>query len=89
MMLIHAVQNAAKLAGRFVLRPSPIAGLGVFTSEGVAAKEILLEYQGPPFNRIVATPEMWWTSYFRASASTHLFAAFVAIRKTFCSSYQT
>jgi hypothetical protein len=50
-----AVQNAAKLAGRFVLRPSPIAGLGVFTSEDVAAKEILLEYQGTPFNHIVAT----------------------------------
>ena len=41
-----AVQNAERRAERFVVRPSGIAGLGVYTCEAVPAKQILLEYTG-------------------------------------------
>jgi hypothetical protein len=40
------VQEAAAQQHRFVVRPSHIAGIGVYTKETIPAKQILLEYQG-------------------------------------------
>lgn len=40
------MQEAAAQQHRFVVRPSHIAGIGVYTKEDIPAKQILLEYQG-------------------------------------------
>ena len=42
------LQEAAAQQHRFVVRPSHIAGIGVYTKEILPAKQILLEYQGEP-----------------------------------------
>ena len=45
---IDGLLAASEKKGRFVLRPSVIAGLGVYTKVQIPAKEILMEYCGVP-----------------------------------------
>lgn len=50
---IHtAIKDAENRLSRFIVRPSAIAGTGVYTAEDIQAKEILMEYRGILIRRV-------------------------------------